>query len=307
MEKPLHRIEIATLKALSETPKSIEEISRLAGLKVDAVRKAVELLREKGLALVKRRVERFYELGPEGEKALSMGLPERRLLETLESLGGKSPLSALFEKAPLAPEERNPALGKAKFKGWISVKREGATPVVLLIKKPEAYPEEELLRLLSKGVKEKDLPRELLPYLEELKKRPNYLKILEEEREEVSITKLGKEMLRKLPEIRKEISQLTPDLLVTGKWREYSFSRYDILAPVERVYPGKPHPYTAFLEEVREKLLALGFEEADGPVVEFAFFNCDALFMPQDHPAREIHDIYYVCLLYTSPSPRDRG
>jgi phenylalanyl-tRNA synthetase alpha chain len=38
----------------------------------------------------------------------------------------------------------------------------------------------------------------------------------------------------------------------------------------------------------------LGFKEMTGPPVELMFFNCDALFMPQDHPAREIHDIYFV-------------
>jgi phenylalanyl-tRNA synthetase alpha chain len=45
---------------------------------------------------------------------------------------------------------------------------------------------------------------------------------------------------------------------------------------------------------VKRKLVALGFKETLGPLVETAFVNCDCLYMPQDHPAREIHDLYYV-------------
>ncbi len=49
-----------------------------------------------------------------------------------------------------------------------------------------------------------------------------------------------------------------------------------------------------FLRMVKRKLVALGFKEAVGPFVETAFINDDCLYMPQDHPAREIHDLYYL-------------
>ena len=49
-----------------------------------------------------------------------------------------------------------------------------------------------------------------------------------------------------------------------------------------------------FLDEVRAKLVQLGFQEMTGTAVETGFFNFDALFVPQDHPAREESDIYYV-------------
>jgi phenylalanyl-tRNA synthetase alpha chain len=57
---------------------------------------------------------------------------------------------------------------------------------------------------------------------------------------------------------------------------------------------GKRQPYLKFLEEVKQELVALGFEEAQGSMVESSFFNCDALFMPQNHPARGIHDLYMI-------------
>jgi phenylalanyl-tRNA synthetase alpha chain len=52
------------------------------------------------------------------------------------------------------------------------------------------------------------------------------------------------------------------------------------------------------IEEIREIFLELGFEEIKGNLVESAFWNFDALFQPQDHPAREMHDTFYL----SSPS-----
>jgi phenylalanyl-tRNA synthetase alpha chain len=57
---------------------------------------------------------------------------------------------------------------------------------------------------------------------------------------------------------------------------------------------GRHNPYSEFLEGVKDKLVSLGFEEFDGSLVETEFWNCDALFMPQFHSARDIHDVYHV-------------
>jgi phenylalanyl-tRNA synthetase alpha chain len=63
---------------------------------------------------------------------------------------------------------------------------------------------------------------------------------------------------------------------------------------VAQTWPGKKHPYLRFLDEVKNKLVTLGFKEMTGTSVETSFFNFDALYTPQDHPAREIFDIYFV-------------
>jgi phenylalanyl-tRNA synthetase alpha chain len=57
---------------------------------------------------------------------------------------------------------------------------------------------------------------------------------------------------------------------------------------------GRRHPYREFLDFVRRKLVGLGFEEMRGDLVETEFWNMDALFMPQFHSARDIHDAYFV-------------
>lgn len=91
-----------------------------------------------------------------------------------------------------------------------------------------------------------------------------------------------------------ELAELTPQIIASGAWKTSSFRPYSVNAPVSRLVPGRLNPYGEYLQWVKDKLCALGFEEFDGPLVENEFWNGDALFMPQFHSARDIHDVYYV-------------
>jgi len=57
---------------------------------------------------------------------------------------------------------------------------------------------------------------------------------------------------------------------------------------------GKSHPLTRAISKMRRIFLEMGFEEMEGPLVESSFWNFDALFQPQDHPARELADTFYL-------------
>jgi len=91
-----------------------------------------------------------------------------------------------------------------------------------------------------------------------------------------------------------EIGTLTPEMLATGAWKGASFRAYNVEVPPTRLLVGRSNPYAKFLEDVKDKLVSLGFEEFDGSLVETEFWNSDALFMPQFHSARDIHDVYHV-------------
>jgi len=91
-----------------------------------------------------------------------------------------------------------------------------------------------------------------------------------------------------------EIGTLTPQMLETGSWKGKTFRSYNVKTPPTRLTPGRTNPYAKFLENVKDKLASLGFEEFDGPLVETEFWNSDALFMPQFHSARDIHDVYHL-------------
>ncbi|HET7839832.1 MAG TPA: phenylalanine--tRNA ligase subunit alpha, partial [Rectinemataceae bacterium] len=79
-----------------------------------------------------------------------------------------------------------------------------------------------------------------------------------------------------------------------GSWKTATFRPYNINIPASRLMPGRRNAYVEFLEGVKDKLVGLGFEEFDGSLVETEFWNSDALFMPQFHSARDIHDVYYL-------------
>jgi phenylalanyl-tRNA synthetase alpha chain len=91
-----------------------------------------------------------------------------------------------------------------------------------------------------------------------------------------------------------ETGALTPEMLETGSWKGKTFRSYNVQVPPTRLIPGRTNPYAKFLEEVKDRLVSLGFEEFDGPLVETEFRNSDALFMPQFHSARDIHDVYRI-------------
>jgi phenylalanyl-tRNA synthetase alpha chain len=119
------------------------------------------------------------------------------------------------------------------------------------------------------------------------------------EREEVSyaLTAAGREVaaqLRGQGVTGEEVGVITPELLASGAWRAARFRAYNLASPPQRVQVGRKNPYVEFLSELKDKLASLGFEEFDGPLTETEFWNSDALFMPQFHSARDIHDVYHL-------------
>jgi phenylalanyl-tRNA synthetase alpha chain len=57
---------------------------------------------------------------------------------------------------------------------------------------------------------------------------------------------------------------------------------------------GKYHPITIIKNNIRQIFHSMGFREIRGPIIETAFYNFDCLYQPQDHPAREMHDTFYL-------------
>ena len=83
-------------------------------------------------------------------------------------------------------------------------------------------------------------------------------------------------------------------MLKDGSWRTKRFRKYTISLRRHGSAQGRRHPYREFLDTVKIKLVSMGFREMRGALVETEFWNMDALFMPQFHPARDIHDVYFV-------------
>jgi phenylalanyl-tRNA synthetase alpha chain len=80
----------------------------------------------------------------------------------------------------------------------------------------------------------------------------------------------------------------------------------DVTLPGRGEQPGGLHPITRTLERIEQIFAAAGFEVAEGPEIEGDFYNFEALNIPADHPARAMHDTFYVdeqTVLRTHTSP----
>jgi phenylalanyl-tRNA synthetase alpha chain len=284
----LHQYEKKVLQALGKGIKKIDEIIFDTGLSKDAIRWALYQLKGKNLVKINEKKIVYYELGEEGKKYLEKGFPETRLLKKI----GKE---AFLNEINLENDEKNYGIPWAIKNEWIKIfTKEGKRIIVLTNKGEKALFEEYLpYKILKKIYSKEALTIEEEEILKILKSRGEILKEKEIEELEIELTPLGKSLLEKI-EIEEEVNVLTRELIITGKWKEVKLRPYDVKAFVPKVYPGRKHPYQQIIDDLKNILIGLGFEEVYGSPIEINFWNCDALFMPSDHPARGIHDIFYL-------------
>jgi phenylalanyl-tRNA synthetase alpha chain len=83
-------------------------------------------------------------------------------------------------------------------------------------------------------------------------------------------------------------------LIRSGVWETTKFRKFDVEAPVALQPMGKKHPFNNIIQEMRNIFLEMGFTEIRDNLVELAFWVFDGLFQPQDHPAREMQDTFYL-------------
>ena len=202
-----------------------------------------------------------FRLSKEGQNYLETGLPEMNLVNILK----EGPLE--IQKAKEMVGNFNIAFQWTKKNGWV-VEKDG---MLRLVKEPKRSEIQEALKKIADG--------------EEVEK--GIIDVLIQR-------KLVKKMIRGEVDglVGKEVSDLTPDLIKTGLWKKVTFKPYNVTVAGKRIYPGKRHPYDQFLMKVRRKLVELGFKEMTGPTVETEFWNFDALFQPQNHPARDWTQTY---------------
>ena len=80
----------------------------------------------------------------------------------------------------------------------------------------------------------------------------------------------------------------------------------DVTLPGEKQPEGHRHPLEIMLNEVKDIFIGMGFQIADGPEVEWDYYNFEALNIPEGHPARDTQDTFYITekmLLRTQTSP----
>ncbi|MCQ2487382.1 MAG: phenylalanine--tRNA ligase subunit alpha [Clostridia bacterium] len=106
--------------------------------------------------------------------------------------------------------------------------------------------------------------------------------------------------------ITKEIDERAEELKSALQAEKLKEETIDVTLPGEEVEIGHKHPLSIVLDEVKEIFLGMGFDVAQGPEVEWDYYNFEALNIPKDHPARDTQDTFYITenmLLRTQTSP----
>ena len=265
--RELSEIERKVLLVISSDLVGFEEVSVSSGVSIDSVRRACEWLNQKGLVIVSLRESESWALTSNGERALLEGMPENILLSTLVRLGGRATFSELERESGLNKQEFMAALGINKRKVFVVINN-GIIEETGVAREQESFSEQNALRDVVDGRKVDS------SILVELNRRG----LVERKK---SITRLVK--ISKNGEDAKKILSTQ----MVGR-------NFDVSAPVPKIFLGKKAPYVQFLQQIRQKLVALGFTEMDTSLITTEFYNFDVLFQPQNHPARTWTESYQL-------------
>ena len=302
--KNLHPLEVKLLRHVSSGEEiTAERIIGELGYKVGQCNQAFSWLLAKGcLEETGRSHKTVYELTDLGREHQKDGLPAERIFSFLRE-NGPHAMPEISEALGLEKSDTGSAFGLLSSKGVVRLNDERKAEAV----KDEIAEDVLLQRSLldrakdSGSIDESSLNDNEKKAIQQLAKKRGAasadFKLIEGDIVVYRLTKAGEDAKKALLEANitgEEFGILTPEMLQTGSWKNGTFRPYGINAPTSRLIPGRRNAYSEYLQWVKDKLTSLGFEEFDGQLVENEFWNGDALFMPQFHSARDIHDVYYV-------------
>mgnify|MGYP001369835516 FL=1 len=268
MSHVLHDIEKQIVKALQSEPNLTEEqLVQKTKLSMDQIRRGVEWLRQKKLADVGETIKISSSLGKNGLDSLKNGLPERRLVNLVKD----GPKTFDEIRSSLQGPDFNAAIANAKKNDWISIEKMETGSKISLKQEPVQTPEELMISTIGEKTISSN-PLSMFPALKPLMERPDFIIKHEEKTKTVSLSEPGKKI---------DLEKLDSGAI-------------DVEAEVPHVHAARIHPLKDTINEIRETFVHLGFSEILGNLSQSSFWNFDALFTPQDHPARELQDTFYL-------------
>lgn len=283
----LHPLERKILPFLTKYNEStqLQEASKLQEVEV---MRALQWLENKKVLKLKIQTKIIISLDKNGIKYQKQGLPEINFLKTLTQ---PLTLNEIQKKANLDNDELKISIGTLKNKSLINLNKE-----VSITEQGKNYLkkqslEEKFLNSLPKSPS--DLADEERYAYKELSKRKQIIKTEIKKLRTFELTDLGKKLI-KLKITTTYIESLTPQIIKSQLWKKTKFRHYDITSIVPRIQQGKKHPLTQAIEHIKRIWLDMGFQEMQGPLVDSSFWIFDALFTPQDHPARDLQDTLFI-------------
>ncbi|CCH45621.1 phenylalanyl-tRNA synthetase alpha chain [Wickerhamomyces ciferrii] len=233
-----------------------------------------------------------WNLTQEGQDIVSNGSHEYRLLETVLKLEHLK----ISEVGNVLGPAGKMGQGKAFKNGWISKNGDELIINDKLDKSnlPNDETALELKQLQDQGT------------LSDSKKLADLKK-----RKLATVSKIQSFSVEKGPEFSLEIEKLetdiTSDMIINGSWENAKFKPYNFNSEGVSPDSGALHPLMKVREEFRQIFFSLGFSEMpSNQYVETGFWNFDTLFVPQQHPARDLQDTFYIKDPLVAGEPEDK-
>ncbi len=293
----LHPIEKRILYLLGKDDSlTIEVLSQKSDLSIDQVRRGVERLKFKKLVLITQDSIIFFELDDRGKSALLKGLPERRLVSAIQLEPAKG-IASVAKSQTFEKDELGAAIRIARDQNHWLIQASGDSKRANLRTShsiSELSAEEQVMERFRnvKRLSETELSDLEKKGMDLLLRRPNYVKRIQEQTVTITLTTTGRSAAAEIDVLEYPRGEFIRSE-VSAEDRTGTIA-IDLHAAVKVAYPGKTHPLTDLIAEIKEIFVSMGFTEIEGNIIQTSFWNFDALFTLQDHPAREMHDTYYL-------------
>lgn len=278
------------LDALSNAPSgAILSSDAFPSTPSSAIKSALDRLASRQMVLYDTRDREVIALTPEGQDIVANGSHEAKVFDAVvAALDG---LSIADLPAVVGKDNAKVGQGNAFKRGWIKKDQDGK------------------LRANSQAIV--DETRELLRSVQQTQTLEDSKTLSDLKRRKlISLQKVISYHISKGPkfarEFVKEETDLTADMLLNGSWKSAQFKPYNFHAKGAPTPAGAFHPLNKVRQEFRNIFFEMGFEEMPtNRYVETGFWNFDALFVPQQHPARDLQDTFYIADPSHADPPRE--
>lgn len=286
----LHPLERKVLPLISIG--DISQICEKLGLNIAEVTTGVQLLEQKGYVSISKFEEKKIVLDKFGEEFLKSELPEITFLKEL--LDGEKKMSELKLDKSLVGS----ALGILKKNNLISIRKEDEQ-IFTANENAKQFVDDFVnpLSAFKDGILIKDLSEDLQVSFNELKRRPKFLKEISIKGFTFSLTDLGQSVCSEIDGKYSDLElaeALEPEMLKSDNLKNIEFRHYDVDVSAGYDNIGRFHPMLEANSILKNVFVEMGFSEMEGPMVESAFWNMDSMWIPQDHPARDEQDTFYL-------------
>lgn len=239
----------------------------------------------------------YYDITEEGKDILKKGSYELRLIQLLSDIGSLSLKDKNFKTEDMSANEIKLGQAKAFRNGWITKTGEGN----LVIKDgAEVSQLPDVTKQQLELIEKNELETIDNKTIQDLKKRKL---ILQKKTISYKVTK-GSDFS---VDLIKPETEITSDMVTSGSYKDLKFKPLNFNSQGALPESGALHPLNKIKQEFRQIFFNMGFTEMpSNQYVESSFWNFDALYVPQQHPARDLQDTFYLKNPLTSDLPEDK-